>query len=167
MAQSLRVGAGGSWPVFDETLDLNVVKQQSNVSCGAACGEMLLADRGVKITQDVIENASYAPIDPIDLVIALNKLDPSHTRIWKGGTIHAPNVPYESIIRGLNVTGSWSAAMWERGEPIAHLVVIDGFDESSRLKIRDPWEGTSYTMAIEDFLQVWMLIAIYALTSTK
>ena len=67
MVQSIRIGAGGSWPVFDETLDPRVVKQRSGVSCGPACGEMLFADRGVKIRQEAIEKASYVPIDAIDL----------------------------------------------------------------------------------------------------
>jgi hypothetical protein len=40
-------GAGGNWRVIEEVFDPTVVQQQDNLSCGAACGEMLLKDRGV------------------------------------------------------------------------------------------------------------------------
>lgn len=40
-------GAGGNWQVIDEIADRAVVQQQDKLSCGPACGEMLLGDRGV------------------------------------------------------------------------------------------------------------------------
>lgn len=42
-----KAGAGGNWNVLDEVVDPNVVKQATPTACGAACGEMLLKDRGV------------------------------------------------------------------------------------------------------------------------
>lgn len=50
--------------------------------------------------------------------------------------------------------------MWERGASMGHLVIIDGFNNIGRLKVRDPWEGTSYTMEIKDFLEVWSGVAV-------
>ncbi len=162
MAQTLRVGAGGRWQVYNERLDLFVVKQQSDVSCGAACGEMLFRDRGLEITQQIIEQASYAPIEVIDLARTLNALDSATSRQWEGGGIHIPGASDESLVRTLNNTGSWAAVMWERGTHIGHLVIIDGFDNYRRLKVRDPWQGTRYTMDIKDFLEVWSGFAVYA-----
>lgn len=162
MALSIRIGAGGRWPVFDETLAPNVVKQQSKVSCGPACGEMLFRDRGVKITQEIIEQASYVPIEAQVLANVLNQLEPSYTRLWLGGAMHMSGVSDEDLVRELNKTGSWAAVMWERSASIGHLVVIDGFDDHGRLKIRDPWDGTSYTMQMTDFLQVWSGIGLYS-----
>lgn len=43
-------GAGGNWRVTDEVVDPKVVKQQDDLSCGPACAEMLLKDRGINIT---------------------------------------------------------------------------------------------------------------------
>ena len=162
MAQTLRVGAGGRWRVYNERFDPLVVKQQSDVSCGPACGEMLLADRGVEITQEIIEQASYAPIEVIDLAKTLNALDSTVSRRWEGGGIYIPGASDESLVRTLNNTGSWSAVMWEQGARIGHLVIIDGFHSYGRLRVRDPWEGTSYTMDMKDFLEVWSGVAVYA-----
>lgn len=164
MAFSIRIGAGGRWPVFDETLDPNVVKQQSQVSCGPACGEMLFRDRGIKITQDIIEQASFAPMEAKDLATVLNKLDPSNTRLWKGGGIVLPGASDELIIKTLNHLGSWAAILWEQGASMGHLVVIDGFDNYGRLMVRDPWEGTSYKMKLKEFLRVWAGTAIFPLS---
>lgn len=160
VARSIRVGAGGSWPVFDEILDTAVIKQQSDVSCGPACGEMLLADRGLKITQDVIEKASYVPIDASDLAKVLNKLDRSHR--WFGGMLQVSRGGDQELIRKLNNSGSWAAVMWEQWGSMGHLVVVDGRGNDGRLKMRDPWEGTCYTMEMVDFLAVWSRIGVYS-----
>jgi len=55
VAQSLRIGAGGRWLVFDEKPESSVVKQQSNVSCGPACGEMLFQGQGTMMKVQVLE----------------------------------------------------------------------------------------------------------------
>lgn len=162
MAQSIRVGAGGSWPIFDETLDPRVVKQQSDVSCGPACGEMLFADRGVKIRQQAIEKVSYVPIDAIDLATVLNQLDPSPTRGWFGGMLIISSGNDQELIKKLNQAGSWAAVMWEWNASMGHLVIVDGFNDQGRLLIRDPWDGTSYKMEIHDFLAVWSRIGLYS-----
>lgn len=162
MVQSLRIGAGGRWPVFDETPSSKVVKQQSNVSCGAACGEMLFKDRGLNITQDVIKEASYAPIEVQDLAVVLNQLDPSRTRQWLAGGLIIPHLSDEKLIEELNKTGSWGAVMWELGASIGHIVIIDGLNNDGRLTIRDPWDGTTYTMQMNDFLRVWSRLGLYA-----
>jgi len=44
-------GAGGSCNVLDEVVNPNVVKQLTPTGCGAACGEILLNDRGIFTTQ--------------------------------------------------------------------------------------------------------------------
>jgi filamentous hemagglutinin len=54
-------GAGGKWKTIEERKDATVVKQMSDVSCGAACGEMLLLDRGVSISQVFIAALTGIP----------------------------------------------------------------------------------------------------------
>lgn len=39
----------GNWLVVEEKVDLRVVKQQDNLSCGAACGEMLLKEKRLTV----------------------------------------------------------------------------------------------------------------------
>lgn len=50
-AKEIQAGAGGTWNVLDEVANPNVVKQSTPTACGAACGEMLLKDRGVLTSQ--------------------------------------------------------------------------------------------------------------------
>jgi filamentous hemagglutinin len=40
-------GAGGNWQIIDEISDPNIIRQENDLSCGSACGEMLLKDRGI------------------------------------------------------------------------------------------------------------------------
>jgi len=46
-----QAGAGGNWPVIDEILDPSVIEQQGDLSCGIACGAMLLGDRKINSSQ--------------------------------------------------------------------------------------------------------------------
>jgi len=157
----LRVGAGGNWQVFNEVPDPRVVKQQSEFSCGPACGEMLLRERGVEITQDIIEQVTGAPVFVEHLARALNQLDPSNRRRWQGGYIEIRTANREQVIKVLNSTGTWAAMMRERGAPISHLVIITGLDRFGRLKVQDPYEGTSYTMDMKEFVDKWNGNAVY------
>lgn len=69
-------GAGGNWRVIDEIVDANVVQQQDNLSCGPACGEMLLRNRGVnEIDRYAIASESGVPISPQVLASVLNALN--------------------------------------------------------------------------------------------
>ena len=65
--------AGGNWQVIDEKLDLRVVKQQDNISCGVACGEMLLKEKEINnINQKTIAERSGIPVDVATLANVLN-----------------------------------------------------------------------------------------------
>lgn len=162
VAQTLRVGAGGSWRVFNEVLDSHVIKQQSEVSCGPACGEMLFRDRGIQLAQNMIEQATGAPVSVENLARWLQKLDPSNAWHWQGGYIKISNASREQVIKVLNSTGTWAAMMHEKGASISHLVIIDGLDDYGRVKVRDPYQGTSYTMDMQEFIYYWNGNGIYS-----
>jgi predicted double-glycine peptidase len=53
-------GAGGNWRVIDEIVDANVVQQQDNLSCGPACGEMLLRNRGFDDEEKILIRDPWA-----------------------------------------------------------------------------------------------------------
>ena len=57
------LGAGGNWQIIDEIIDPNVVKQENDLSCGPACAEMLLKDRGINISQSAIASQTGVPTD--------------------------------------------------------------------------------------------------------
>ena len=84
-------GAGGNWPAIDEITDRNVVKQQDQISCAAACGEMLLRDREIDdMNQSIIAAEVGVPMTAEDLANALNQLDYSSSGVWLGGTVSLP-----------------------------------------------------------------------------
>jgi filamentous hemagglutinin len=161
----LEAGAGGNWRVFNEILDPNVVKQSTTLACGAACGEMLLASKLLDIEQDVIEVmiGIGQAIDAQNLASVLQQLDPDDSRTWLGGHLRILGRSDEYLINVLNSTGSWAAMMWEQHAPIGHFVVIDGLDYYGRIKVRDPWDGTSYKMEMKDFLAHWSGNGVYSL----
>ena len=51
--------------------------------------------------------------------------------------------------------------MKEFGNPIAHLVIVDGFDKNGKVLIRDPWHGTRYKMEKAEFLNYWNTRGVY------
>ena len=160
--QYLSGAAGGSWRVIDEVFESNVVLQQDNLSCAPACGEMLLKERGINdITQAAIAAETGVPVDVRYLALVLNRLAPSKTGVWRGGNFGVEPAEMLTLLERLIAKGSWAAEMKEFGNPIAHLVVVDGFNEAGRLLIRDPWNGTRYKMEKEEFLNYWNTRGVY------
>jgi len=157
-------GAGGNWRVIDEITAPNIVKQQDQVSCGTACGEMLLREREIyDVSQSIIAAETGVPMSAEALAIALNSLDNSSSRVWLGGTVSIPGATYSEIIDVLIGTGSWAAVLWEPLANLGHMVVVDGIDETGKILIRDPWDATSYKMDREEFINFWNSQAIYSL----
>ena len=159
------LGAGGNWQIIDEIIDPNVISQENELSCGPACAEMLLKDRGINISQTIIANQTGVPTDAKTLTRILNTLETQQNRQWIGGPLTIPNATSSELLDTLNTTGSWAALLrqFRPGIKLSHLVVIDGVDDIGNILIRDPWEGTRYKMKREDFLQHWTTDAIFAI----
>lgn len=154
--EELWAGAGGSWRTIGETLDPSVVRQQDSLSCGAACGVMALRDRGVTADQGAVAAAAGGvPVFVWGLAHALKTLDITGTGVWHGGTMQIAGASRQAIVTTLNRTGSWIAFMQERRQPIGHTVMVDGLDAAGHVRIRDPWDGTRYTMTMRSFLYYW------------
>lgn len=157
----VRAGAGGRWRTIGEVVDPSVVQQYNPVACGAACGEMVLQDRGVSVDQTVVSSeAGGVPMDAAALAGALNTLDTSGGGTWQGGMIDISGAPRAGLVGALNQTGSWVAVMWETGASIGHTVIVDGLDEAGYVRVRDPWDSTRYTMTIRSFLAYWTGVAV-------
>ncbi|MGP8543554.1 hemagglutinin repeat-containing protein, partial [Pseudomonas protegens] len=146
-------GAGGNWKVINEVVDPSVVKQVNSLSCGQACVEMMLGDRKINASQNVISKlAGDGATYETQLASVLNKLDSSGSRKWVGSGVDADDI---GTFHGLSSTGAWAAQLWERGSKIGHWVVVDGLDSGGRVMIRDPWKGTSYKMDMKEFQGTW------------
>jgi filamentous hemagglutinin len=155
-------GAGGKWKTIDERIDSTVVKQMSDISCGAACGEMLLLDRGVKISQIFIASLTGVPSDAASLARSLNKLDTEKSRLWGGGELVIPGATPLQLLKALNTTGSWAAVLWEIRAKIGHFVIVDGLETKNNVMIRDPQgEGTKYLMELKEFFKYWNQQGVY------
>ena len=146
-------GAGGNWETIDEVRDSRVVRQSNPLSCGVACGEMLLRDRGIAVSQATIANRAGTPSGTEQLAEALNEQDSAGT--WLGG-----GVTQESF-DGLNATGSWAAMLFESGARFGHWVVVEGVNNEGRVIVRDPADGTRYLMELDEFLSHWTLFSVF------
>lgn len=148
-------GAGGKWQTINELKDSSVSQQENDVSCGAACGKMLLQQRGIKIEQEQIRALAGSPTWTEQLAYAMNQLNPSDEGKWKGGYLQIPGATARQVFLSLCITGSWIAELREPLRKMGHFVVVDGMDEQEKPLIRDPWDGTRYQMETEEFLKYW------------
>ncbi len=154
--------AGGNWRIIEEKVDLMVVQQQDTLSCGAACGEMLLKEKGITdINQAIIIKESGAPVSPAYLASVLNQFSPSDLGEWRGGGLEIEGLDFVELLYCLISTGVWVAELRELGARLGHLVIVDGIDEQGRVLIRDPWEKTSYKMEQVEFFNYWTLRGIF------
>lgn len=136
------IGAGGFWIVEDERYDDSVVKQLTPFSCVAAVGEMLLRERGISMTQEEILGIIGESTTVRELAELLNSVESWH------GVVVA--VKYLEKIANKTRFG----AVLREGKPLGHLVMLEGLNEN-KLNIKDPWDGTAYKMAVEEFVKVW------------
>ncbi len=143
----LFAGAGGNWPTINE-VPVKSVFPQSN---GNACGQTLLKERGISVTQVQVGEFSPRPrMDTHSLAEALTTLD---TIRWRGAGVDA------NSLNALNARSPWIVMLRDRDN---HWVIVDGFDGAGNIAIRDPWGvGTSYSMTIDDFNTFWTGYAVY------
>jgi filamentous hemagglutinin len=154
-------GADGNWPAVDEVFDPSIVQQQDKLACGAACGEMLLRNYGLIVSQELIIDQTEVPITAALLAEVMNSFEPSNKLSWVGGPLGIPGVTRADVFEVLNTTGSWIAILWETGAKIGHMVIVDGVDLLEYVLIRDPWQGTRYKLRKEDFLHYWSDYGVY------
>jgi len=100
-----------------------------------------------------------APAITLRLADVLNRL--SHRAGWRGDYLDVPRMGGGKAVAILSTSGSWVAAMREFGAKIDHAVVVDGLGDDDTVRVRDPFEATSYRMKIEDFLGYWTWAAIW------
>ena len=153
-------GAGGHWPVIDERPDPMVIRQTTPASCVSACGEMLLKDRGVDtVDQEALVAEFGLPAVTLELADVLNRL--AGVGPWRGAQVNVPAMGERAAIEILSLSGSWVAELREVRAKIGHTVIVDGVNGDDTLSIRDPFDGTSYRMRVEDFLTYWTWTAVW------
>ncbi len=148
-------GAGGKWKTINELKDPTVIQQENDVSCGAACGQMLFKNQGINVEQEQLNALAGCPTWSEQLAYAMNQLTLCEDGEWKGGYFKIPLSTVRQVFLSLCTTGSWIAELREPLTKMGHFVVVDGIDEQEKPIIRDPWDGTRYKMEIDEFLKHW------------
>jgi filamentous hemagglutinin len=148
-------GAGGKWKTINERKDPTVIQQKNDVSCGAACGQMLFKNKGVNVEQEQLRSLAGSPTWSEQLAYAMNQLTDSEDGEWKGGYLKISGATAKQVFLSLCTTSAWIAELREPLTKMGHFVVVDGIDEQEKPIIRDPWDGTRYKMEIEEFLEYW------------
>lgn len=167
-------GSGIDWHVLDQVVNGTVSAQLDGAACGPACLAILLAERGIKLTQQEMLRRAHATIPKefkskrigIQTLLSLLK-DADPAGKWTGGR------DISNVLQGRNALqvmerlgrrGAWIAQV------ATHFVVIDTF-EDGYLHVRDPWyeparerginAGSSYRVSLRTFLDYWYVAAIY------
>ena len=169
-------GSGFNWPVLDQVVNGTVPAQLDSMACGPACLVMVLAERGIKITQEELIRRVRATIPKgikrPSVTIAsirgvLQRADPKGN--WVGGEDIGAHVlrgrTPTQVIEYLGRKGSWIAQVH------THFVVVAGIDGAGNVKIRDPWYeparerglkgGSSYKVSLRTFLADWYAVGLY------
>jgi len=147
----MKSGAGGNWRRFDEKFDASIVKQ-TELSCLSAVGEMLLKNRKIVVSQQVIRDRIGVPSFIGNLARTLNRFDTSGDGLeWRG--FPTTNESLEILLRHHK---NWGVVLInDYREKIGHAVFIAGRTRNGLIKIKDPFDQTSYKMTMEDFLNHW------------
>ena len=144
-----QIGAGGNWKRIDEKFDASIVKQTSGLSCVSAVGEMLLASRGISLSQREILDIIDEPATAEDLARVLNQFDILiEDKRWHG--IATDEGELKKLLKGGNF-----AVILREPLLLGHAVLIDGETNDGLIKIKDPFDQTVYKMTVEDFLNHW------------
>jgi ABC-type bacteriocin/lantibiotic exporter with double-glycine peptidase domain len=146
----VKVGAGGNWKRHDEKFDESVVKQSTGVSCMSAAGEMLLRQRGIFVSQEVIRGIIGEPAYVGALARCLNLYDTVDDGCaWIGITTDE-----ESLVKLLE-SGHLAIILLDQPFTIGHAVVVAGRSNAGMVNILDPYDQTSYKMTIDEILECW------------
>ena len=153
MERALRVSSG-FWEMIDARRDPSVIQQLHPVSCGPACGAMLLRSQGIVVAQSAVALAQGSVLthDTARLAEAMNML--AGAQGWLGAFIDVFTHPRQTFT-ALMAHGPFATTLYAFGMPVSHMVVVDGLNSTGRMVIRDPAHGTRYLMLWEEFTRVW------------
>ena len=144
-----KVGAGGNWKRIDEKFDVSIIKQTSGLSCVSAVGEMLLASRGIYLSQAQILDIIGEPAYFRSLAEMLNSVDVSEgEKRWQGIVVGIENL---SFLLKIEIFAVILREPFEMG----HAVLVDGITTNGLIKIKDPFDQTAYKMTVKVFLKHW------------
>ena len=149
-----------AWPRLPRLDSAPVVEQLHEEGCGVACAAMLLADRGIVVTQWDLADSTPMPTGAMELADALAARTGT---AWAGGSLRpGARATWELIDQISRERSTWAALL----EPLdlgylGHWVVVDGISDDALVLLRDP-VGRAYGTPLADFARLWgytMLVA--------
>lgn len=141
------------WSKVPRRTDRLLVQQRTELGCGAAVGEMLLADRGLSVNQDTLLQGLPQPTDAPSLAKALSARS---TLAWVGGALGRATPPDFGLVQAVSSGQLSWAALLEPGGPtrVGHWVAVDGVGTEGLVLVRDP-VGSAYGIPMSQFLDLW------------
>jgi RHS repeat-associated protein len=141
-----------NFSTINERASTSIIKQFTENTCGAACGQTLLREVEIDVSQSQLAiqanlNLGKPGIGVENLANAMNVV--SGSQIWRGGFVDAN----EEVLKALNKQGSWIALLKPKAK-LGHYVIVDGLDNSGNILIRDP-RGIEYGLSTSNFLKLW------------
>lgn len=142
-------------------------------ACGNACGATLIREKGGQPLDWVLQSNVAIQQGSIlstgsGLAAAMNTLQSQGWRAgqpvavtpggtWKGGQVDVWSAPRKTF-NALGMHGSFMTSVRHPRTPIGvsnHMVIVDGFNTQGQVVIRDPADGTTYTMTWSSFRNIW------------
>jgi hypothetical protein len=159
-----KIGAGtGGILRYLEVLSRNMVAQEHNMSCAAACIRQLAKDHGIELTEKVIREFARTTEEmgtfPDGILDGLKKV--FKDREIDGGWVYDPNISDANMAKIISENGSWIAVVRPfNGKP--HAIIVDKIIDN-KVFIRDPWpieginkgKGVEGIIDLDDFSQAW------------
>ncbi|MHA7608977.1 cysteine peptidase family C39 domain-containing protein [Elizabethkingia meningoseptica] len=157
-----KLGAGtGDLMKYLEIISNDMIRQEHNMSCAAACIKQLAKDNGIEMTEEAIREFARTSEEmgtfPDGIIDAMNKVF-SNKNIDVGMKFN-PKISDIEMAKKLSEEGSWIALVLPRNSNVQHTIIIDKI-VGNKVYVRDPWSkdtnfGKVAIMDINEFEYCW------------
>ncbi|MDQ1856765.1 cysteine peptidase family C39 domain-containing protein [Chryseobacterium sp. WLY505] len=161
-----RIGTGtGGILKYLEVLSRNMVAQEHNMSCAAACIRQLAKDHGIELTEKVIREFARTTEEmgtfPDGILDALKKVF-KDKEILDRTFIRNPDNLMPLILEDISKEGSWiGIVLPENGN--YHVIIVDKIVDG-KVFVRDPWppegigkgKGIEAVIGLDEFADSWL-----------
>ncbi|WP_294273900.1 cysteine peptidase family C39 domain-containing protein [uncultured Chryseobacterium sp.] len=167
-----RIGTGtGGVLKYLEVLSRNMVAQEHNMSCAAACIRQLAKDHGIELTEKVIREFARTTEEmgtfPDGILDGLKKVF-KDKKILDRTFIRNPDHLMPLILEDISKEGSWiGIVLPENGN--YHVVIVDKIVDG-KVFVRDPWppegigkgKGVEAVIGLDEFADSWLRCGAYS-----
>jgi predicted double-glycine peptidase len=163
------IGSGGILKYF-EVISRNMVAQEHNMSCAAACIRQLAKDYGIEIEEKLIREFARTTKQtgtfPDGILDGLKKV--FKDKEIEAGMFYDPKISDIDMAKSISKDGSWISIIRPNSGK-SHAIIIDKI-ENGKVIIRDPWpiEGIGKGSGVEaiiteaEFAKIWAQGGNYA-----